>query len=551
MLEQLSIKNFALIESCTIDWAKGLNTITGETGAGKSILLGALNLVCGGRFEKQYIHDPEKKCVVEAQFRVDPKLAPLFASLEVDFEEETIVRREISISGKSRAFINDTPVQVQDVKKLVGSWVDIHSQFNTMELKNPDYFLTLLDDFGNHSAEKENFQSKYTAYLEKSRQYKDFQKNKEQIERELNFKRFQYTELKGLSPTEDDVYIEGRLQVLNSLDQVRSAMNECLHLLTEMDSGLVDRLGLIISKLRYLSGFSEGYAAFESLGIDMQGQGEDLVQQLTSELDKLDVDDEELAKVTARFDTIQELLNKYQLGDIPALISIYQELSQFFSGDNGDASGSSEQSIISALKSAEAQLDKAYKVLFELRKKSSTVFCKAIIENLIHLQMPDSKMVFEWHATESWQNSGKHNVEVVFSSNQGFELLPIYKIASGGELSRIMLSIKKVAAEKTNLPTLVLDEIDTGVSGNVALKIGELLEGMGQHSQIIAITHLPQVASKGSHHLKVLKTNEKGKARTQIVHLNQEQRVEEIAGLISGAAIENSALEHAKVLLNI
>ena len=550
MLRELLIQNFALIEKSTVEWQSGLNTITGETGAGKSILLGALNLVCGGRFEKQYVHDADKKCVVEATFAVHPKEKARFEELALEFEPETIVRREISASGKSRAFVNDTPVQVQSIKQLVEPWLQIHSQFNTVQLRDPLYFLTLIDDFGGHESALTNYSNALAKFRQARKDYDQFLSKKEAFEQEQAFLKMKYSELKELNPSEEDEFIEGKLQVLNSLDQVRSVILETIHLLDEADHGLVDKIGKLVGLIRTLSGYSDGYSFLENHSNDLQFQSDALLDALNRELEKLDVDDQELERVSSRFDKMEQLMTKFQWKDLQEMLSEYRQLQQQFGDGASDNNTQTEEAFKQQYDAAHQAVSQAGDSLFQQRKAAAEKLGKAIETVLAKLEMTAAQFAFSWNELDHFSDHGKHEVEVGFTANKGVGALPLHKIASGGELSRIMLAIRKIGAEKTQLPTLILDEIDTGVSGKIALKMGEVLEEIGERSQVISITHLPQVASKGGHHLKVLKTNNKERTTTEIRTLGMQERIEEIAALISGDGVGESAINHAKVLLN-
>lgn len=548
MLRSLSIRNFALISRLNLDFSTGFTAITGETGSGKSILLGALNLIRGERADYSVIRNPEEKTVVEAEFVVPPGLVPWFAANDVDFSPETILRREISAQGKSRAFVNDTPVQLTQLKELADLLIYIHSQHETLALRNPDFQLEIIDAFAGTLDLKRQFLQLYTEWkqaLSELRRHRELSAN---AERELDFLGFQHGELEELQLEKINYnQLETELSRLENADELRavySALSEGLN----TESGAIDQLRQLRAQLDRLKGTDEQLAAFATrLNVTLV-ELDDLSSEAARSLESLESDPQRLVELTNKVDRFNAVLLKNHLQNQEELLALYREVSDKLSAiSHSDERLAELQEKVSSLEKNVSQLG------MELHKKRAAVTGKlesALTGHLSDLKLPDTRLLFQLTERREPVSSGYTDVSLLFSANPGQALKPVDKAASGGELSRLMLVIQRILGEHKSLPTLIFDEIDTGVSGEVAIRIGNMLKAMGQHIQLFAITHLPQVAASAGHHLEVTKSVEEGITESRIKILESGQRRIAIAKLLSGDEPTPTALANAETLLN-
>lgn len=554
MLKHLAISNYALIDSLSIAFDDGFSVITGETGAGKSILLGALGFVLGDRSDSSIMLDETKKCAVEATFIVDnERFKPFFEENDLDFEEELILRRELSPTKKSRAFINDTPVTVQQLKELGNQLVDIHSQHDSLLLTNSDFQLKIVDDAANNAPLLLEYQKVYNTYITLRNELRQLRDMSQKNVAENDFLAFQLDELLK-ADLQDDEYdeVSQRLELLENAEEVKTLLAQSLSTLSESELSILNQLNDLkssVDKLRRYVPQAEQYSErLESTKIELK----DIAQDLDSLQDSTQFDAASLNEIQERFDLLQRLMMKHHVSDYADLLKIREELQHkvgaFANIDEEIAQKEQE------LKKCEKELTKLADELSVKRKKVKVSFEKAVTEIIHQLKMPHG--VFEIELSENseyskFSESGKDNVRFLFSANKGIAPDDMSRVASGGELSRLMLAIKAVAAENNYIPTLIFDEIDTGVSGEVASKLGDIMQKMGESLQIVSITHLPQIASKAKNHFFVYKDESEQKTRSCIRLLSHDERVTEIAKMLSNDKITPEAIKAAEVILNI
>ena len=548
MLNRIFIQNFALIDQLEIHLQKGLQVITGETGAGKSIILGALRLIMGERADLKNFADLESKSIVETEFKISKNLQDFFTENDLDFDENTIIRREILPSGKSRAFVNDVPVTLDILKELSEKLVDIHSQFETSNLFSEAYQFKIIDGLSENKNLIENYQNDFSELLKLKKKKKKLKNQLSEGNKESDYKQFLLEELEAANL--ENVNYE-LLQSQISLAENKGTISELLAQIfarTDQDEvGVFDSLYDIKNKLNKIAElslqFSEINQRFEENYIELK----DTLFQLQNEAENIDTNSEDLLALQEQNDRINALFLKHKVSEIDDLLQLKNELSAEQSSfvDLETKISSLEKEIISL----ENSLEKQTKVLTKNREKAIPVF-KNKIENLLQqLGLEKAKVEVELTSTKDFVLFGKEKIQLLFQANSGFPLKPIQSAISGGERSRVMLAIKKLMAENAELPTLILDEIDTGVSGRIADEIGNVMQEMAGNMQLIVITHLAQVAAKGNNNYKVLKSDIAGKTQTQIVLLNQEEKLTEIAQLLSGSKITEAAILQAKELM--
>lgn len=549
MLLSLSIKNYALIESLEIDFSDKFSIITGETGAGKSILLGALGLVLGNRADLNSLKDKENKCIIEAQFLVaNYRLKEVFEQNDFDYEDLTIIRREILPSGKSRAFVNDSPVNLSELQNLAQFLIDIHSQHETRDLAEESYQINILDNVA-------DIKDVVLQYQKELSQLKQFQKElnkaiaeRDELKKEQDYNAFMFNELETANLQENEqVELEEELEQLSNVELIKESLDKVLAISNEEEIGVISNLKEIKTALSRLSTFSkeykELYERVNSFVIDFQ----DISEECFSISEKVISDPERLELVNTKLQTIYTLQQKHQVNSIKELLDIKNALDvKVQQSDAIDNLISNLEEIVNAKQNEVLKLaENISKEREEVAPKVSTK-----IEQLIsQLGMPDARIVF-YIKKDKLNSLGQDVVSLNFSANKGMQVGAIKKVASGGEMSRIMLAVKSILAEYSKLPTIIFDEIDTGVSGEIALKMGEIMEKMSKNMQVFAITHLPQIAAKGNQHYKVFKYNQGETTISELKLLSNDERIVEIAEMLSGKNISDSALSHARNLLN-
>ena len=549
MLHQIHIQNYALIDELTVDFTDGFSTLTGETGAGKSILLGALMLALGNRADTAAIGNAGQKCVVEATFNVKPyHLEKIFDELDLDYQDETIVRRELLTNGKSRAFVNDTPVNLNALKDLGRHLIDIHSQHENLELNNNQFQLRVVDAAAQNADLQKQYSAVYADYKRLQAELAELKENARQMSADYDYNQFQYNQLAeakldGVNQEE----MENEFQTLSNIVDIQQNLSSALYVLQDGEqnvlSGLAQVRQAVQQTQRYFQKSEEYLQRLEPVIIEMK----DFAQELESDLQRLENQPERLEELRAKLDLLYSLMQKHQAKSVDELIAIRNDLEQKLtkSGDYETLIEQTEKQLSQATK----QLTDLAAQLSDSRRKVADSLCKQICSHLTGLGMPNAQLQISLTNTDTFTPNGRDSVNFLFTANRNHELQNISKIASGGEISRLMLSIKAILSKSVALPTVIFDEIDTGVSGDIAHKMGELMSLMAKQMQVITITHLPQIAAKGAVQYRVSKNDEGGTTHTIVDKLSDAERVDEIARMLSGKNITAEARENAKSLL--
>jgi len=549
MLRSLFIKNYVLIRHLEIDFHPGFSIISGETGAGKSILLGALSLIVGQRADTGVLMDKKEKCIVEIRFALgNDDLKPFFEENDLDFDEVTVIRREINNSGKSRAFINDTPVKLTVLRELGVNLIDIHSQHQNLLLGNTLFQLKVVDDFAGHWNLVENYETTYTRYKKLAQRYQELVDLADKSKADLDYNQFQFDQLEKARLAKDEQQeLEEELETLNHAEEIKTNLTHASFLLSEDDNALLVRLKEIHSLLQkivlYMPAAGEIEKRLGSTYIELK--------DLASEIENLgigvDYNPERIQEISDRLDLIYSLQQKHRVDSIVDLLVIKDELqarlNEITSYDQQIETVSSE------LKQVTEQLERKAKQLSDKRKSSIPEIEKKVTQLLKELAIPNGRFVIKQSRTEDFTPTGYDEIQFLFSANKQSRLQDIGTVASGGEISRLMLSLKSLISSSAAIPTIIFDEIDAGVSGDTADKVGLLMSQMADEMQVINITHLPQVASRGKYHYLVYKEDKKDSTYTYIKLLAQEERIVEIAKLLSGEELTDAALKNAKELL--
>ena len=549
MLKQLHINNYALIDELNVSFESGFNVITGETGAGKSILLGALGFALGDRADTNVLYDKEKKCVVEAQFVLtDETLKPLFEENDLDFETECIFRRELNPQKKSRAFINDTPVASQTMKEIGNQLVDIHSQHDSLLLTDADFQLKLLDEIAQNSELLAEYQSEYSHYNALKRKLNELKEVATKNTAENDYLKFQLDELDKADLKEGEYAdIEQTLNVMENAEEIKTLLVTANGLLDNSENailGQVNELTSTLQRMKHLLPDTEELSGrIENLKVELK----DIAYDLRRKEDETQFDEGQLQSLQERYDLLNRLMMKHHLNDFEALISLRDSLKE-----RVNAFENIDETIAKAekeLKESEKKLSKLSLTLHNKRCQAASAFGEKVTALVQQLAMPFAQFQVNVETQNSFSSNGSDEIRFLFSANKGIAVDDLRRVASGGELSRLMLSIKSAVSDYNYIPTLIFDEIDTGVSGEVAAKIGSIMRQMGHSLQLISITHLPQVASRAEHHYFIFKDNEGSRTQSHIRVLNAEERVTEIAKMLSNDKVTPEALRAAEVLL--
>ena len=550
MLQKLSISNYALIASLSVDFDNGFTAITGETGAGKSILLGALGFVLGNRADSNILFDETKKCVVEAVFTFNnDRLKYFFEENDIDYEDECIIRRELNPQKKSRAFVNDTPVSLQVLKELGSHLVDIHSQHDSLLLCNPDFQLALLDDAANNQELLSEYKKAYKEYISAKNELDALRKKALNNIDENDYLKFQLDELLK-SELQDNEYEElaQRIEILENQEEISRLLIESTTILENSDASLLDGINSLIYNVdklkKYISELSSMSERLNSVKIELK----DICSDLNDLQDDSQYDISSLETLQERFDTIQRLMMKHHLNDYSQLLQLREEIRR-----KVDEFSNIDEIVADKEKEVKAMEKSLYQKAKELNKRrlsAKVIFEKDVTDVIRQLAMPHGVFEIRCESVDELSSNGTDVVTFMFSANKGYAPENMAKAASGGELSRLMLAIKNIAARNNYIPTLIFDEIDTGVSGEVASKLGDIMKEIGETLQLVSITHLPQVASKAKHHFFVYKDVVDEKTRSNIRTLTREERVMEIAKMLSNAEVTEEAKRAAEVLIN-
>ena len=550
MITSLSIKNYALIEKLTIDFSKGFSTITGETGAGKSIILGALGLVLGKRADLTSLKNKEEKCVIEAHFEISKyNLLPFFEENDLDFENDTIIRREILPSGKSRAFINDSPVNLQELQQLSLFLIDIHSQQQTQELSDESVQFEIIDAIANNKEIILEYQSLLKSYKSDKSKLNSLLKRQSESRKEQEYNTFLLDELIAAQlKLGEQESLETDFEKLNNVEIIKEAIDKSLALANEEQIGVLHNLNEIKVSLQKIASFSSEYHALLERTTSLTIEFDDISDEMIRCSEKLINDPEQLDFISQKLQVIFTLQKKHQVSSVDELLQIQMNLENTVL-----ELGNMEEEIAAltlSLKQKTVELDNFSTTIHSNRLDSIPVLSHKLITILETLGMPNVRFNIDITATETYFQNGKDELQFLFSANKGTDFGLLKKVASGGEMSRIMLAVKAILAQYSKLPTLIFDEIDTGVSGEIAIRMGEIMKEMSQKMQIFAITHLPQIAAKGNEHFKVFKSTVGEDTQSELKLLNNDERIVEIAQMLSGTVVSDSALNHAKALLN-
>ncbi|MFV8466555.1 DNA repair protein RecN [Flavobacterium sp. LB1P62] len=550
MITSLSIKNYALIEKLSIDFSKGFSTITGETGAGKSIILGALGLVLGKRADLTSLKNKEEKCIIEAHFEISKyNLLPFFDANDLDYENETIIRREILPSGKSRAFINDSPVNLQELQELSLFLIDIHSQQQTQELSDENVQFDIIDAIANNKETILDYQSLLKSYKSDKSKLNSLLKRQSESKKEQEYNTFLLDELVAaqLKSGEQET-LEADFEKLNNVEIIKESIDKGLAIANEEQIGVLNNLKEIKIALQKIAPFSADYHSLLERITSVTIEFDDISEEMNRCSEKLINDPEQLDLISQKLQSIFNLQKKHQVNTVDELLEIQTNL------ENSVLElGNIEEEIIALTHSIEQKtttLDTMSTIIHDNRFESIPVLSQKLIAILETLGMPNVRFKIDINVSETYFQNGKDELQFLFSANKGTDFGLLKKVASGGEMSRIMLAVKAILAQYSKLPTLIFDEIDTGVSGEIAIRMGEIMKEMSQQMQIFAITHLPQIAAKGNAHFKVFKSTVGDDTQSELKLLNAEDRVVEIAQMLSGTIVSESALNHAKALLN-
>lgn len=549
MLQHLKIKNYALIRKMDIPFDKGFIAITGETGAGKSIMLGALGLILGQRADSNVLWDKEKKCIVEAVFELDDSFNAFFDANDLDFSSQTTIRREITSNGKSRAFINDTPVQLNTMKELGERLIDIHSQHNTLTLKNSSFQFSIIDSYINNQALFTNYQSLYSNWRKLSNEIADLEKREAEFQKESSYYQFLSEEFENANLIQgEQEELEQEIDLLSNAEQIKTNIVESINYLeAEETLGAINLIQLTrqnISKIAsHHKSLDEIFKRLDSSYIELK----DILSELTIFGDSITINSERLLLVQERLELIYKLEKKHAVNSLEKLLKVRDEI------DEKLLVSSNLSEKIEKLKKEEkeifSQLSLLAKEITKERKLSSQSIEKEILPLLGEMGMKEAILKINILENDVLSSNGENDIEFLFNANKGGELQPISKVISGGELSRLMLALKAVMNNKEDMPTMIFDEIDSGVSGDIASKVGNIMRQISSSHQVIAITHLAQIAAKADNHYKVFKNNSSDTTYSEMKLLSNEERIEEIATILSDGSITPSAKALAKELL--
>ena len=550
MLKQLHISNYALIDELNVSFESGFNVITGETGAGKSILLDALGFAMGDRADTNVLYDKDKKCIVEALFMLtDETLKPLFDENDVDFETECIFRRELNPQKKSRAFINDTPVALQTMKEIGSQLVDIHSQHDSLLLTDTNFQLKLLDDIAKNGELLARYQTEYANYNSLKRKLNELKEMANKNTAESDYLKFQLDELEKAQLKEGEyAEIEQMLSMMENAEEIKTLLVTANGLMEDSENAILGQMNALASTLQRMKQLLPDTESIgeriESLKVELK----DIAYDLRRKEDDTQFDEEQLQTLQERYDLLNRLMMKHHVNDFGELIALRDSLTE-----KANAFDNIDEAIAKAekeLEESEKQLSKQATALHDKRRQAAEVFEGKVTTQVRQLAMPFAQFQVRLDGKNHFGSKGSDEIRFLFSANKGIAVDDICRVASGGELSRLMLSIKSAVSDYNYIPTLIFDEIDTGVSGEVAAKIGGIMRQMGNALQLISITHLPQVASQAKHHYFIYKDNKGERTQSHMRLLDSEERVREIAKMLSNDKLTDEALRAAEVLLN-
>ncbi len=550
MISSLSIKNYALIDHLEVSFDRGFTCITGETGAGKSILLGGLSLILGKRADLSSLQDKDRKCVIEAEFDIkNYQLKSFFDANDLDYEPTTIIRREILPSGKSRAFINDSPAVLTVLTALGNQLIDVHSQHQTMQLTENDFQLRVIDALAANTERLQNYKKQLIAYRATEKELQTLIDFQQQANKEQDYNSFLLKELEE-APLKLGIQdeLEEQYEQLNNVEVIMEALSKSGQLLNNEQVGILALLLELKQTSQRLASFGNQFVSvnerIQSVAIEM----DDLASELQIAQDGVEANPQLLEAVNEKLQLLYDLQKKHNVADVAGLLSLKEELSEKVSAtENAEARIEEKQQLLAQQHKTLVALGQELGVH---RSKVIPLLKKQLEERLASLGMPSATFQISVKTTDDFKSTGTDDLLFLFSANKGSDYGALKKVASGGELSRIMLTIKSILAQYEQLPSLMFDEIDTGVSGEISNRMGSIMQEMSKTMQLFSITHLPQVASKGDQHFKVYKEEDGGLTRTKMKLLTQDERVVELAEMLGGKALSDSAMAHARELLN-
>lgn len=551
MLSKLDIQNYAIIQQVSLEFDKGLNIITGETGAGKSILIGALGLCLGDRADTKVLYNEKSKCIVEASFDLSAyQLEKLFEDLDLDYEELTIIRREISPNGKSRAFVNDTPVTLETLRQITENLVNLTSQNETQQLNRESYQLAVLDATAGHETLLEDYRQRYRKFKQLEKRLKTLEENQAKLDQDYDYNQFQLQEIED-AQLEGEILedLEKELTTLSHAESIKTQLQNLLQLIDESDNSILSMLNEAFYQLKDIQKYSEDIAKLSERIDSSIIELEDLKSEAEDIASNTEYDEERINELSARVNEANRLLKKHQLLSIEELMNLRDELQILCSSKEQNIE--EIEALQKELQQLEEGLEKAAMALRTSRQKASAQVVEEIQQTLRQIGMPEAVFEVQLSERKDFTLTGKDQVQFLFNANKGFTKQALNKIASGGELSRVLLSIQALLAQKTSLPTLIFDEIDTGISGETAAKVAEVFRKISKNHQLIAITHLPQIAAKAEQHFFIYKNDEREKTETKIATLNDEQHVKAIARMLSGETISEESMNNARSLIKV
>ncbi len=551
MLQRLSIQNYAIIDELEIDFSDNLNVITGETGAGKSIIVGALGLILGERADSNVLVNKEKKCFVEGVFEIKGKkeIKRFLEESELDSNDELIIRREIGTNGKSRAFVNDTPVTLSQLNELCSSLVDLHQQFDTLQLGKNDFQREVLDALAGHSGLLNNYQQVFTSWQRSKKEWEQLKERKQQFEKEVDYNQFQYNELEETAFGQNELEeLDAELKLLNNSEGIKAALLKAYGELKENETPIVQQLKILLNQLQGYASYHPDLPALmqriQSATIELL----DIADETNRISSHINYDPEKIDQINERVSEGYKLLKKHRVKTTNELLQIQQQLAEKLQAvlDIDEQLLKKEKEVTETYKQAFLLADK----IFEGRKKQIKPLEEKVNNLLVQVGMPNARIRVETQKLASLQEHGYDSNEFLFDANKSGQFLPVRKAASGGELSRLMLCIKSLVAQSIDLPTLIFDEIDTGISGEAARQVGIIMKGLASKRQVVCITHQPQIAGKADAHFFVYKEIVKNAVKTNIRRLTNEERITAIAKMLSGEKTTAAAIENAREMVS-
>ena len=551
MIKSLTIDNFALIDNLNVKFESGLSIITGETGAGKSIILGALGLILGQRADSKSLRSDERKCVIEGYFDITTySLQNFFDENDLDYDDNTIIRREIYPSGKSRAFVNDVPVRLDTLQTLGASLVDIHSQHQTLKLADTDFQMSVLDAVADNSTLLEKYRSDLNIYKKASKNYDKLQSEQAELIKAFDYNSFLLNEFVEANLQEGEKEeLEEQLESLTHAEDIKSGLSTAVGVMNGEPLGVIASLVELRSSLSSLGGISKSIDDFLERIESLLIESNDLSSEIENLAEETEYNPVLIDEINDRLQLIYNLEKKHNTNDVQELLSIQENLQkEVESVENLDAE---LERLNSEKQKAFDKVNAVANKLHKRRESKINEVCKQVSNILTELGMPNAELGIDLIKSDKLLKDGLDNIQFKLSANKGGKMEEIGKVASGGELSRVMLAVKTILSEKKNLPTIIFDEIDTGVSGEIADKIGNIMTLMSGRMQVVAITHLPQIAGRGNLHYKVYKHDKNGITQTEMTSLSNDERIDELAKMLSGSNITDSAKAHAMELLKV